>query len=195
MDHFYKNIPLKIYQDFPIGGVGFIDIFPLLNQGILDTVGKDLGISSPVIFLPEARAFCLFHALKKSDNYLIPLRKKGKLPGPLQEVSYVKEYGADHLYFSKDHLLDSIEFLGKAGALDKYNDDKVIPVAIVDDVLATGGTAYSLAEAINNISIDGCPYRFHVEKTAFLIEIPFLKGRQLLMDRCGVEVSSLIESD
>lgn len=195
MNQFYKDIPLHVYQDFPKEGVGFLDVFPLLNRGVMDNLGRDLEISSTIILLPEARSFCMFHALKKKDNYVIPLRKSGKLPGELFDVSYRKEYGTDTLHFCIDHFKDAIEMLSESGALDKFSEDKVIPVAIVDDVLATGGTASAMVEAINSFRLDGCPYSFHVDHAAFLIEIPFLKGREMLEKNYGVRVNSLIESE
>jgi len=195
MKSFYKDIPLSVYKDFPKEGVAFLDVFPLLNKGIMDNLSDDLGISSTIILLPEARSFCMFHALKKEDNYIIPLRKSGKLPGTLSEVSYHKEYGSDTLYFSIDHFKDAMKTLSDTGALEQFSKDKVIPVAIVDDVLATGGTASSIVEAINSFRLEGCPYSFHVDHAAFLIEIPFLKGRQMLENDYGVRVTSLIESE
>jgi len=191
----YKDIPLNVYPDFPKKGVLFLDVFPLLNKGILDNLSDDLGITEPLLMFPEARSFCFFGALKKKDNYIIPLRKFGKLPGPLQEVSYQKEYGSDTLHFSKDHIRDAVACLGQAGVLKKYEKDRVIPICLVDDVLATGGTASSVVEVLNSFKLDDCPYTFKVVKAAFLIEIPFLKGRQLLENEYGVEVSSLIESE
>lgn len=195
MKSFYKDIPLPVYQDFPKEGVAFLDVFPLLNKGIMDNLSEDLGVSSTIILLPEARSFCMFHALKKDDNYIIPLRKIGKLPGNLFEVSYHKEYGSDTLHFCIDHFKDALKTLSDAGALEQFSKDKVIPVAIVDDVLATGGTASSIVDAINSFRLEGCPYSFHVDHAAFLIEIPFLKGRQMLENDYGVRVTSLIESD
>jgi len=195
MNQLYKDIPLHVYNDFPKEGVAFLDVFPLLNKGIMDNLSRDLEISSTIILLPEARSFCMFHSLKKTDNYIIPLRKHGKLPGELFEVSYHKEYGSDTLHFCIDHFKDALETLSVSGALEKFSGDKVIPVAIVDDVLATGGTASSIVEAINSFRLEGCPYSFRVDHAAFLIEIPFLKGREMLEKEYGVKVTSLIESE
>lgn len=190
----YKNIPLNVYPDFPKKGVLFLDIFPLLNKGILKNIGEDLQITQPLLMFPEARSLCFFGSLKKDDNYIVPLRKGGKLPGPLQAVTYQKEYGPDTLYFSKDHMRDAVAFLDNAGVLKKYEKDRVIPVCVMDDILATGGTASAIVEGLKTFRLEDCPYTFKVVKAAFVIEIPFLKGRDVL-EREGVEVNSLIESD
>ena len=103
----YKQA-LKFYPNFPIEGVNFVDIIPLMqDKHLFKSLISDLGAlcSSCNIAAPEARGF-LFAApmLTCCDNIhnVIPMRKKGKLPhaeGDLVGVDIVKEYGKDQIYF------------------------------------------------------------------------------------------------
>ena len=109
----YKQY-LNFYPDFPIKGVNFVDIIPLIqDKQLFRQLTKDLAAmgTAPNIAAPEARGF-LFSTpmLYDSDipvENVIPLRKKGKLPfaaGDLIQVEIMKEYGPDHVYFRNSDI-------------------------------------------------------------------------------------------
>jgi adenine phosphoribosyltransferase len=145
--------------DFPKSGIMFKDITPLLKdkhalRSIVDyfvdifrgkTIHQVIGI--------ESRGFILSPALAYQFGAgFVPVRKKGKLPAAKETVTYALEYGEDSLEIHKDAI-------GKG--------DQVI---IVDDLLATGGTAAAAAELVERLG--GV-----VLGTAFIIELSFLKGQ------------------
>lgn len=174
----YKQA-LKFYPNFPIDGVNFVDIIPLMqDKKLFQSLIADLGklCSSPNIAAPEARGF-LFAApmLSSCDNVhnIIPMRKKGKLPyanDDLVGVDIVKEYGKDQLYFRLSDVA--------TGVLSGDHFD----VTFFDDVLATGGTARGLALGLeqHKVVVDGIPYGIKVTDFVFLVEIDELDGRALL---------------
>jgi adenine phosphoribosyltransferase len=120
-----------------------------------------LWMFSPASF--RKRKLIMLWALNHADLVLayklgcgfIPVRKKGKLPAQTEQVAYALEYGEAVLEIHKDAL--------KQGAR----------VAIVDDLLATGGTAEATAHLVEKLG-------GKVELIAFLIELEFLKGRERL---------------
>ena len=164
---------IRDVPDFPKPGIVFKDITPLLTDGeawrqIVDVfLGRyreriDLieGIESRGFLLVSALAYALGcgHAL---------VRKPGKLPSAVLSESYELEYGTDTLELHRD------AFPAKSRIL------------IVDDLLATGGTANAairLVEALDGIVVE----------TAFLIELSFLKGADQLKPH---EVFSLVQYD
>ena len=174
----YKDY-LKFYPGFPIPGVNFVDIIPLMqDKAVFGSLVRDLGAlcSSPNIAAPEARGF-LFAApmLICCDNVsnVIPMRKKGKLPfkeGDLVGVDITKEYGKDQIYF---RLTDV--------AAGKPEGD-VFNVTFLDDVLATGGTALGIAEGLqqHRVLLNGKEYGIRITDFVFLVELDDLKGRDLL---------------
>ncbi len=171
---------LKFYPDFPIKGVNFVDIIPLLqDKDIFRSVVTDLAAMCTCsnIAAPEARGF-FFSAPMLFDKdcdirNVIPIRKKGKLPfseGDLIQVEIMKEYGPDHVYFRRSDLA--------AGA--KTGD--TIEICFFDDILATGGTARGIAESLNSqtVNVDGKTYKVKVKEFVFLVEIDDLPGRARL---------------
>ncbi|MFM9890073.1 MAG: adenine phosphoribosyltransferase [Rickettsiales bacterium] len=124
---FVRDVP-----DFPKPGILFRDIAPLLREQLPATVAAMQGLYSPaewagvdVIGGIEARGFILGAALAlAAGKGFVPLRKAGKLPGPLVARSYGLEYGKD-----------TLELQHGTGRM-----------LIVDDVLATGGTLEAAAE-------------------------------------------------
>ena len=145
----YKKA-LKFYPDFPIEGVNFVDIIPLMqDKALFTSLIDDLGAlcASGNIVAPEARGF-LFAApmLCRCDHVynVIPMRKKGKLPhaeGDLVGVDIVKEYGKDQIYFRLSDVAVG------------HPDGDTFRVTFFDDVLATGGTALGIAEGLEKNTV------------------------------------------
>ena len=156
-----------ITKDFPKEGINFIDIFPLINRVTLGRIANDLRTNATAVIVPEARGF-IFSAC--FDKPIVPIRKSGKLPGKVFKISSTKEYGQDVLEIQRSHLEALTD-----GWLTK---EVPIPVSIMDDVLATGGTAQSIIDFINTVDIDG--YTFKVVDALFFIEIKALNGRDKL---------------
>lgn len=156
---------IKDVPDFPKKGIIFKDITPLLaDPKGFDAVIEGLiapfkGKGVEIVAGVESRGFLLAPAMAaRLGAGIVPLRKKGKLPREVKAASYALEYGTD-----------SIE--AHADAFSKHSK-----VLLVDDVLATGGTAaaaISLIEALGGKLVG----------TTFLIELGFLKGREKLPGR------------
>ena len=170
---------LKFYKDFPKEGIVFVDIIPLLQDKkifaeLIDEIGARL--TAPNIAAPEARGF-LFSAplmiAKPEVESIIPIRKSGKLPyneGDLCDVEIEKEYGSDHLFYRLSDI-----------AAAKAEGDE-IHISILDDLLATGGTAEGIAESMmaQKIVKDGKEYKVVIDEFIFLVELDFLKGAERL---------------
>lgn len=148
--------------DFPLPGIMFRDITPLLADGpaLMDVVEAFAGLPSAagidVVAGMEARGFLLGAPLATRLGVgFLPLRKAGKLPPPTERVEYDLEYGSA-----------SIEL--RAGTLAPG-----ARVLLVDDVLATGGTAAAAARLVEQCG--GV-----VAGLAFLLELTALGGRRRL---------------
>ena len=177
---------LKFYPDFPVEGVNFVDIIPLMqDKELFRSLTADLGAlcASPNIAAPEARGF-LFGApmLIGTENIarMIPLRKKGKLPyaeGDLVCVDIVKEYGKDQIFYRRSDMAACIA------------DDGVINLTFFDDVLATGGTARGIIENLNGQTVmaGGTQYKVRVTDAVFLVELDGLDGRDRIEDIAPVK--------
>ena len=170
---------LKFYKDFPKEGILFIDLIPFLqNKKTFSEIIAKLTefTSAPNVATPEARGF-LFAAplLTASENVvnIIPIRKSGKLPyneGDLCDIEIMKEYGADHLYYRISDI-----------AAGKAEGDK-IHITIIDDVLATGGTAEGMAQSLMQQKIikDGKELKVVIDEFIFIVEIDELEGAKRL---------------
>ena len=153
---------IRDIPDFPKKGIIFKDITPLLKnhdafRSAVDQMADHLQ-SKKIDFVVgiESRGFIFSPTLAyKLGAGFIPVRKKGKLPHKTHEVSYSLEYGEAILEIHQDAI--------PAGSR----------VAIVDDLLATGGTAKAAAHLVEKCGAK-------VEKIAFLIELLFLHGRKSL---------------
>lgn len=172
---------LKFYPGFPIEGVNFVDIMPLIqNKAVFKSVINDLGklCLSPNIVAPEARGF-LFAAPMLTEcahvENVIPFRKKGKLPfkegeRDLVGLDITKEYGKDQIFYRISDVA--------AGKLE----NGVFNVTFFDDILATGGTAAGIAKGLeaHKVVIDGKEYPVKVTDFVFLVEILGLGGREVV---------------
>jgi adenine phosphoribosyltransferase len=170
---------LKFYKDFPKEGIVFVDIIPLLqDKKIFAQLIEEISnrLTAPNIAAPEARGF-LFSAplmlAKEEVQSIIPIRKSGKLPyneGDLCDVEIEKEYGSDHLFYRLSDI-----------AAAKADGDE-IHISIIDDLLATGGTAEGIAQSMMEQKIikDGKEYKVVIDEFIFLVELDFLNGAERL---------------
>jgi adenine phosphoribosyltransferase len=163
---------IKDVPDFPKKGVVFKDITPLLAdpaafKQIIDDMAKPfLKEGIQVVAGIESRGFLLATAIAyKLGAGVVPIRKKGKLPRQTYSVSYDLEYGKDSLEAHQDAW--------KPGT----------KVLLVDDVLATGGTAAAACQLIDKIGGD-------LRGVAFLIELAFLNGQAKLP---GQKIHALVK--
>jgi adenine phosphoribosyltransferase len=157
--------------DFPKPGILFYDITPLLKdpqcfQAIMEELTdkfRDAGIDKIVGI--ESRGFIFGSPLAIRLNAgFVPVRKPGKLPADVYEVKYNLEYGSNSLAIHRDAV------------------DEGERVLIVDDLLATGGTASATVHLLRQLGA-------HIVGVAFLVELLDLKGRKKLD---GCEIHSLI---
>ena len=167
------NLEEKIrnVQDFPKPGIGFKDITTLLKDGeafryavkqIADHL-RDKNID--LIVGPEARGFIMGTPVAYELGIgFIPIRKPGKLPAEVESYEYSLEYGTDKLEMHKDAIKPGLR------------------VAIVDDLLATGGTIAAATKMVEKLGGE-------VVALEFLIELDFLNGREMLGD---YEINSLV---
>lgn len=163
---------IREIQDFPNEGISYKDITTLLQDKeafkyTIDTISdqlKDLNID--IVVGPESRGFIFGCPVAFNIGAgFVPVRKPGKLPSETIKYEYALEYGTDTLEIHKDAI--------KKGQR----------VAIVDDLLATGGTVLATTNLIEQLGGE-------VVSLNFLIELEFLNGRKLLKD---YNTSSLIQ--
>jgi adenine phosphoribosyltransferase len=162
---------IRNVADFPKPGIMFKDITPVLADGSAFNACIDLmaerhdKASYDVIVAMEARGFIFGAALAaKAGKGFVPVRKPGKLPWQTHEMEYELEYGTDKVEMHQD------------GVLPKQR------VLVVDDVIATGGTAWAACELVRKLGGT-------VVGASFLIELSFLPGRKRI---APVPVSSVI---
>jgi len=153
---------IRDIPDFPKPGIVFKDITPLLKdpagfKRATEILEEQIRPLKPDLLLGiESRGFLFGGALAyKMGKGLIIARKPGKLPYDTDSVSYDLEYGSATLELHKDSIA--------AGQR----------VLIIDDLLATGGTAAACAELVRN-------QQGEVAGHAFVVELAFLKGREKL---------------
>ena len=170
MDHLKQLI--REVPDFPKPGVNFFDITTLLRdkKGFRETIDalKEQYTGKPIDLVAgiEARGYFFAPAVALALNAgFIPVRKPGKLPWQKRGVDYALEYGTDRLEVHAD-------------AVDPGQN-----VLVIDDVLATGGTAAAVGQLIEGIG-------GNVVGFGFVIELTFLSGRNKLS---GHELFSLLK--
>ena len=158
--------------DFPTKGILFKDITPVLKDPLLfartttamAAAFAEDGITHVVAI--ESRGFIFGGPIAQHlGASLVPVRKAGKLPHATRRVSYDLEYGTDHLEMHEDALGEGAHVL------------------VVDDVLATGGTARAVCSLVEELGgvVAGC---------SFLIALSFLPGLDVLRDR---RVTSIVQ--
>lgn len=157
--------------DFPKKGIVFKDITPLLAdaEAFAETIDRlcepFIGKGVQVVAGIESRGFLLATPMAyRLGAGVVPIRKKGKLPRAVKSASYALEYGTDSIEAHVDSFAQGTKVL------------------LVDDVLATGGTAAAAVQLIESIGgrlVGAC----------FLIELGFLGGRKKLGNR---DIRSLV---
>jgi adenine phosphoribosyltransferase len=159
----YVQKQIREIPNFPQPGVLFKDITPLLADPkafhiVLDAIAEHfVGEHIDAIVGIESRGFIFGGALAARLNAsFVPVRKPGKLPYRVDKVSYSLEYGESELEMHRDSL--------KEGAR----------VLVVDDLLATGGTAAAAGELVHRQGA-------YVAAYAFVVELESLGGRERLM--------------
>jgi adenine phosphoribosyltransferase len=155
-----RNVP-----DFPKPGIGFKDVTTLLKdrrafKASVDQLARALkGVKIDAVAVIESRGFPFGAALAyKLGTGVILVRKPGKLPAKTVRQSYALEYGTDALEMHRDAI--------KPGQR----------VLIVDDLLATGGTAAAVVKLVEKL-------KGKVAGLAFVVELDFLQGRAKLAGR------------
>ena len=165
---------IRVIEGFPKEGISFKDITTLVADGeafkeSIDRIAEHLRDKNvDVILGPEARGFIFGVPVAYALGVgFVPVRKKEKLPAETVSVDYSLEYGVDVLEIHKDAI--------KKGQR----------VAIVDDLLATGGTVDAVAKLVEKVGAE-------VVALDFAIELTELRGRDKLE---GYEIMSLVQYD
>jgi len=166
---------VRTILDYPVKGIEFRDITTLLqNAGhfkqVIDEM-TDPWVDQKIdaVLSIESRGFIMAGAIAyKLGAAFIPFRKPDKLPGETYKISYTLEYGSTEMHVHKD-------------ALDSHKD-----LLIIDDLLATGGTALAAIDLVNMFEDK------NIVGAGFIINLPNLKGDQKLIDR-GITIHSLME--
>jgi len=156
---------IRNIADYPLDGVTFRDITPLLGDAkafsrtIDELADRFAGIPVDRVIGVEARGFIIAAPVAyRLGVGFVPVRKAGKLPWAVAREEYELEYGTDKLEIHRDAL---------------HPDERVL---IVDDVLATGGTASATARLVEGLGAI-------VAGLGFVIELPALGGRARLGSR------------
>ena len=165
---------IRTIPDFPIPGILFRDITPLLADAaaLAESIEamcrpwRDSRIE--LVAAMEARGFIFGPAMAKELGAgFVPVRKSGKLPFTTRTVDYTLEYRNDALYIHEDAVRPGQRVL------------------VIDDLIATGGTARAVAQLVEGLGGE-------VVGFGFLVELVDLKGREVL---AGYDVRSEIEYD
>ncbi|HKS74556.1 MAG TPA: adenine phosphoribosyltransferase [Terriglobales bacterium] len=162
---------IREVPDFPKSGILFYDITTLLKDKLgfatlIDALSEHyLDKDIDLVLGMEARGFIFGPAVAYRLNAgFVPVRKPGKLPAATAKLQYDLEYGSNTLEIHKDAI------------------QKGQRVVIVDDLLATGGTAAATVQLAKSLGAE-------IAGLGFVVELDFLKGRDKLQ---GVEVFSLL---
>jgi adenine phosphoribosyltransferase len=168
LDRLIRNV-----QDFPKQGIVFKDITPLLANGAalklaVESLAKPFHGSVDVVLGIESRGFILGACVALELGVGLALvRKPGKLPAATHSIEYALEYGTDSLEIHRDAIGHGARVL------------------LVDDLLATGGTAAAAIQLVRRLGGE-------LVAASFLIELAFLDGRSRLS---GVPVHAVLRYD
>jgi len=164
---------IRTIPDYPKPGILFRDITTLLGnarafrRAVDELVQPFAGGKVDQVAGIEARGFILGGAVAHQLSAgFIPIRKKGKLPHDKVSIAYSLEYGVDEMEVHKDAITP-----GQS-------------VILIDDLIATGGTAVAAAKLLQGLGA-------HVEAACFVIDLPDLGGRAKL-EALGVPVRTLL---
>ena len=164
---------IRTIPDYPRPGIMFRDITTLLGnarafrQAVDELVQPLAGMKIDKVAGIEARGFILGGAVAHQLSAgFVPLRKKGKLPHRTRAVEYALEYGRDTIEMHIDAVLEGEQ------------------VMLVDDLIATGGTALAAIELLTQA-------KARIAAAAFVVDLPELGGAQRLRD-AGIPVSALM---
>ena len=162
---------IRSIQDFPQEGVLFRDITTLLKdaEGMKEAIdqmtAKLEGVDFDLVLGPESRGFIFgMPVAYNMGKGFVPVRKAGKLPAEVVSKEYALEYGTATIEMHKDAIQPGMK------------------VVIVDDLMATGGTAKAIVEMVEEMGAE-------VAALLFLIELDFLEGRKVLP---GYKIDSVI---
>ncbi|KAI5480601.1 hypothetical protein MNV49_000297 [Pseudohyphozyma bogoriensis] len=161
---------LGVHPDFPIKGIVFLDLFPILRDPVAfeelinafmthifcEVLPNALRKKVDVVVGLDARGFLLGPIIAQRLNAaFVPVRKPGKLPGKCVSVTYEKEYGKDSFEMQEDSIKEGQN------------------VIVIDDLIATGGSAWAAGELATKLGGT-------VLSNLFIVEIEFLKGKDKL---------------
>ena len=145
-----KNV--RVIPDFPKKGIMFQDITSitdnkLLFREVVNEIAKYVKKNKfTKIAAVEARGFIFGSAVSyKTEIPFVPIRKKGKLPGKVLKQKYKLEYGSDEIQIHKKSINEG---------------DRVL---IIDDLIATGGTAFASAQLINKCNVKSIEFYFIID--------------------------------
>jgi adenine phosphoribosyltransferase len=165
---------IRTIPDYPKPGIMFRDITTLLGsprafrRAVDELVQPWAGLKIEKVAGIEARGFILGGAVAHQLSAgFVPIRKKGKLPHETVSIAYSLEYGVDEMEVHRDAVLVG---------------EKVI---LVDDLIATGGTACAAAQLLRNLGAE-------VVSACFIVDLPELGGRKKL-EAMNVPVRVLVE--
>jgi len=166
---------VRTILDYPVKGIKFRDITTLLQNSnhfkkVIESMTEPWKNEKiDAILSIESRGFIMAGAIAYNLNTaFIPLRKPDKLPGETYKVSYSLEYGSTDMHIHKD-------------ALDNHKN-----LLIIDDLLATGGTALAAMDLINKFQ------NKNIVGAGFIINLPELNGDKKLKEK-GIKIHSLME--
>jgi adenine phosphoribosyltransferase len=163
---------IRTIPDYPKPGIQFRDITTLLLDGkgfglTIERLAEAVGPVPDLIAGIEARGFIFGAALaQRLGCGLVLLRKRNKLPGRVTGINYALEYGQDRIEMHSDAVAPGMKVL------------------LVDDLIATGGTAMAGVELLQSAGAV-------VDRAAFVIDLPDLGGADLLRAK-GVNVAALM---
>ena len=166
---------IRVIPDFPKKGILFQDITSitdnkLLFKEVVNEISKYVRKNKfTKIAAVEARGFIFGSAVSyKTEIPFVPIRKKGKLPGKVLKQKYKLEYGTDEIQIHRNSINEK---------------DKVL---VIDDLIATGGTAFASANLINKCKVRSIEF-------FFIIDLKNIGGSQKLGEK--YKLSSILEAE